>query len=766
MTEPMTQLKVVGQRVAKSDAPEKVTGTARYSADMRLPGMLFGRLLRSPHAHARITKIDTTKAEALPGVEAVLHFGNTPRRCVPISPFQATAPETQLPPDQLLFDDTVRYAGQAVAAVAAIDQETADRAVELIEVEYELLPVVTDPIKALEPDAPIVNSTPASKGNLKAHLEFKVGDVEAGFAEADIIVEGRFRTPKQKHAQMEPWACLAAFDAAGRLTVWSPNQSPHPVRKLIADLFGLPISKVRMITPPIGGGFGGRMGLVGEKWAVALAEATRRPVKIVYSRSEDFVEFESRNPMIVELKIGARQDGSLTAIQAKTWTNAGAYTTQSTGITAVHGLTLLRTYRVEHRSFDGYIVYTNTPVSGAYRGYGGPQAAFALEQLIDELAERLGRDPLEYRKQIAAQKGDLDFLTQLPIATCALPEALDAGAAAIGWQEKRGRRRQEGPWVYGVGAASCMWVSGTGCMGPGLEEGSGARVRLSLDGTVDVVAGATDLGTGIGTTLAQIAAEALGIAPENVRVVLGDTDVTPYDVGAHASRTLFNSGNALIAASDSLREQILNVAADMLEASPADLELADGHVGVRGVPDRRVSLADVANTAFKKSMELTAGGYSPQTNAPPYAAHFAEVAVNVETGQVRLINYVAAHDIGRAINPTIVEGQVEGGVFHGIGFALSEDFLIDENTGSPLNATFMDYKVLTANDIPYIKTILLEDPDPSGPFGAKGVGEVGLLPVAAAIANAIYDATGVRVRHAPMTPEHVLRALHAQASAS
>lgn len=757
----MTAYTAVGHRIPRADAYEKVTGAARYAGDLKFPGMLHGKLLRSPHAHARIRSIDTARAAGLPGVLAILHHGNTERKLFAQSEYTATAPDAAPPPDQYLFDAVVRYAGEPVAAIAAVDADTAERAAELVAVEYEPLPVVTDPLEALRPEAPVINRNAASQGNLAMRIPIHFGDVETGFAEAEVTIERRFRTSKQKHVQTEPYACVAEYDARGRLTVWTPNQTPHPLRKQLAQLFDLPISRVRVVTPPVGGGFGGRVGFVGEHWAAALAMATRRPVRLEYSRLEDFIGTESRHPMIIEARIGAKRDGTLTAMHLKTWSNAGPYITQSPDVTAVHGQFFLRLYRCANRWYDGHVVYTNTPVSGAYRGFGAPQAYFALEQMIDELAERLGRDPLDLRRQLAVQKGEIDQWTQLPIRSGRFQDCLDAGARAIGWAEKRGRRRRDGPWAYGVGCGCIMWVSGTACLHPGMVEGSGATVRLNLDGTIDVVSGATDLGTGIATALAQVAAETLGVPVDHVRVVLGDTDVTPFDAGSHASRTMFNAGNAVARAAADARQQILDVAASLLEASPADLEVCNGRVEVKGVPDVGIGLAELAMKAYARVTEIIGKGYAPQANAPPYAAHFAEVAVNTETGEVKPIRYVAVHDVGRAINPTTVEGQIEGAVFHGIGYALSEDLIVDPVTGSALNASFMDYKVLTAADMPELTTILLEDPDPDGPFGAKGIGEVGLPPVAGAIANAIYDATGARVTQLPMTPERVLQAIRA-----
>lgn len=753
---------VVGRPVPKRDARAKVTGAACYAADLSFPGMLHAAILRSPHAHARITAIDTSRAEAIPGVVAILHHGNTSARPFTTSEWDAPAALGSLPRDQVLFAPVVRHVGEAVAAVAAVDERVAAAAAEAIGVSYEPLPVVTDAEAALAPDAPRVN--PDREDNLAAHIRFAAGEVDAGFRHAAEVVERRFRTSRQKQTPMEPFACVAQYD--GRtLTLWSPNQTPHQLRVKLADIFGLAVGNVRVVTPALGGGFGARSGLIGEPWAAALAIATRRPVRLVYSRWEDFVATEGRHPATLDLLIGFKADGTLTAIQGRALLNTGPYASQGPNVTAFLGMCLLRPYRCENRLYDGYTVFTNASPASAFRGFGGPQAAFALEQVIDEIAERVGKDPLEFRLEQLAGKGDTDYVLMRPVEGDGLARCLREGAKAIGWAERRGKGGGAGPWRRGVGMAVSLYVSGTGCLGETLTEASVAQLRLNADGTVTLVTGATDCGTGCGTSLAQVAAEELGIPLDAVQVVMGDTDVTPLDLGAHATRTLFVGGLAVSAAARDAKAQAFRIAADLLEASPADLEAADGAIRVRGAPGRSVTYGQIATAAFRTVAEISGRGVAPQHQATPYGAQFAEVEVNVRTGQVRVLRLVAAHDVGRAINPLIVEGQIEGGAAQGIGYALSEDMPVDAN-GQPLAATFMDYRILTASDVPPIESLVIEDPSPAGPFGAKGVGEVGIIPTAAAIANAIYDAVGVRLRELPMTPARVLAALAATAAAS
>lgn len=756
-----TSFSVVGRRLPKPDAIRKVTGAARYAGDLSEPGMLHAVILRSPHPHARIKELDTRAAEAMPGVVKVLHHGNVTAGPFTTSEWDAPAALGSLPRDQVLFSAVVRYVGEPVAAVAAVDPATAAAAAEAILVEYESLPAVFDAEAALEPNAPRVHAHMES--NVAAHIPLPFGDTDAGFGEADHIIERRFVTSRQKQTPMEPFTCVAQYDG-DLLTVITPNQTPHQARVKLADIFGLAVNRVRIVTPTMGGGFGGRTGLVGEPWAAALALATRRPVRLEYSRYEDFIATEARHPAIIDVKAGFKQDGSLTALYVKSVLNTGPYVSQGAAVTAVHGLTILRPYKCPQRRFDGYTVLTNASPASAFRGFGGPQAAFALEQVIDEIAEAVGKDPLQLRREILAGPGDLDGMLFRPIESNGMRLCLEAGAEKIGWAQKRARGSGNGVWRRGVGMAASVWVSGTGCLGEALTEASVANLRLNADGTVTLITGAMDCGTGPGTTLAQIVAEELGVPFDAVRVIAGDTDVTPLDLGAHASRTLFVAGLAAHDAARQAKEQALQVAAEMLEVSPADLETREGRIGVVGAPDRSVAYAQVAVKAFARLGEIGGRGVAPQRQAAPYGAQFAEVEVNVQTGQVRVVRMVAAHDVGRAINPTIVEGQIEGGVVQGIGYALTEDMPVDNETGQPLGASFMDYRVLTSADVPLVESIVIEAPDEAGPYGAKAVGEPGIIPTAAAIANAIYDAVGVRINRLPITPARVLEALCAQGS--
>lgn len=748
---------VVGRAIPKRDAYEKVTGAARYAADIRLPGMLHAVIVRSPYPHARIQGIDTSAAEAMPGVVKILHHLNVHAGPYTNSEWDAPVALGSLPRDQMLFSPVVRHFGEAVAAVAALDPSVAAAAAEAIVVDYEPLPVIVDPEAAMAAGAVRVRDD--RPDNIAAHIELKFGDPEAGLRAADHIIERRFRTSRQKQTPIEPFSCVAQFDGY-ILTVWSPNQTPHQIRVKLADIFRLPVVRVRIITPALGGGFGARTGLIGEPWAAALAIETRRPVQLVYSRYEDFVATESRHPAIIDVKIGFKNDGRLTALCAKAILNTGPYVSQGPNVTAWLGFSLLRPYKCEHRYYDGYTVLTNAPPAGAFRGFGAPQAMFALEQIIDEIAERVGKDPLQLRLETLAGQGDLDYVLNEPIMSDGLRRCIEAGAKAIDWASRRGKGGGNWPWQRGVGMAITTHLSGTACLGEGLVEAAVASIRLNPDGTASLYTGATDCGTGSSTTLAQVAAEELGVPVESVRVIMGDTDVTPLDLGAHATRTLFVSGLAVQQAARQVREQAFQLVAEMWEVSPADLEAVEGTIRVRGIPSKAVTYSQVAAKAYLTLAEIAGRGVAPQKQATPYGAQFAEVEVNTLTGQVRVLRLVAAHDVGRAVNPLIVEGQIEGGAVQGLGYALTEDMPVSSD-GQPMAVTFMDYRVPTAEDIPLVESLIIEDPAPDGPFGAKGVGEPGIIPTAAAIANAIYDAAKVRICELPMTPARVLAATQA-----
>lgn len=745
---------VIGTSPARVDGIEKVTGTARYAGDVTLPGMLYGKMKRSPHAHANIVRIDASKAEQLPGVKAVLTVNNVPRV------LHGGAPPPRISSvwkDQYIFDHKVRFVGEGVAAVAAISEEIAEEALDLIEVEYEVLPAVFDPEEAVQPGAPLIHNTEQNLVFPPALVER--GDIAQGFAEADYVIEGVYQTGRPMPCYMEPNVCVCQFDLHGKLTVWSSTQAASMVRGILAEVLDLPVNQVRVIVEHMGGGFGAKQDLFQHEFICALlARQTRRPVKMEYSRQETFLGGRSRHPAKIYLRQGFKKDGTLTAREVRFTTNSGAYGSHGNGVTRVLASEIASLYRCEHVRVEGRCVYTNAPIAGAFRGYGAVQAYYALDSQMDEIAHVLGMDPVELRLKNAVTEGDPSPSGHTLLGDSLAP-CLRRGAEEVNWYERRQHRSSQNSKIkrgWGVGTEM------HGCSAyPGVKEKADAVMRMNEDGSIHLFTGAADLGTGARTALSQIAAEELGLRFEDVKIITGDTDLVPFDHGAHASRTTFLVGGAIQRAAADLKQQVLALAADKLEVAAVDLVVREGRVWVKGSPERGMTVREVIQgegglpprVLFGKATNETTKAYS-------FGAHFVEVEVDTETGQVKVVQVVAVHEIGKVINPIAAEGQIEGGLQQGIGHSLTEDLVIDPKTGRALNANFVDYKMPLALDMPKIKVIMLElAPDPKGPFGAKGVGEDPIVPIAPAIANAVYDAIGVRIREIPITPEKVLQAL-------
>lgn len=748
---------VVGTSPRKVDGVDKVTGAARYTADVYLPGMLYGKIKRSPHPHARIISIDTSKARALAGVKAVLTVDDVPR----VLHAGAPAPRIQAHvEDQYILDEKVRHVGDGVAVVAAISETIADEALDLITVEYELLPAVFTVQEAMAPGAPLIHGT--DQNLVMPPIVISKGDVEQGFAEADFIVEGTYNTGRPVHAYMEPNVCVVQPDRDGKLTIWSSTQNAFMVRGILAEVLGIPVSNIRVIVDHFGGGFGGKQDIYQHEFlAVLLAQRTGRPVKMEYTREECFLGGKSRHPVTVEMRHGVRNDGTLTARQVRYISNSGGYASHGPGITAVGSYEATSLYRCEqHQDIQGYCVYTNSPVAGAFRGYGAVQTFFAIDTQMDEIAGRLGVDPVAYRLQNVVGEGDLSGTGERLLAS-GLEACLQRGAEEFGWWERhKTAADQTGPICRGYGVAVEMHPSGAF---PSIKELSNAILKMNEDGTFTLLTGVADLGTGALTAMAQIAAEMLGVSLDDIHVVGGDTDAVPFDIGAYASRTTFVGGGAVLRAATDLRQQLLTLAAERLGRPASTLALRNGNVvNLEGEP--YLSLAElVQGEGGVPALNLMSQARHEAEVADSFAAHFVELEVDIETGRIAVRRVVAVHEIGQAINRRAVEGQIEGGIQQGLGHTLMEDFVIDPRTGRPLNANLVDYKMPTALDMPEIKTIILEEfPDLRGPYGAKGVGEDPILAIGPAIANAIYDAIGIRFHEYPITPEKVLQALDAK----
>jgi probable selenate reductase molybdenum-binding subunit len=764
---------VVGHSVEKVDSLGLACGAPAFVDDLPMRGLLHGAILTSPHAHARIRAIDTAQAERMEGVHAVLCHKNVPRVV------HSTAGQSYPEPsayDTFMFDDKVRYVGDRVAAVAAESRELARAALRAITVEYEKLEPLFDPRQSMSTDAPVLHDEPEAKviipmdydpkSNLAAHMDFEIGTVKKALAECTLHISGEFETGYAHHCPIEPHITMTYFDERGRLVIRTSTQVPFHVRRIVAACCELPVGQIRVIKPRIGGGFGGKQEILLEDVCAMLTLRSGRPVKIEYSRPEEFISSRTRHPTVIKVDLGFHKDGVVEAINMDVLLNTGAYGAHALTVGCNCGAKVLPLYRSPNVGFNLDGVYTTLPVGGAYRGYGATQAAFPMECLMDEAAEALEMDPLELRRLNHIKTGEGSEVFKAlgegrpgvgqTITSCGLEECMRQGAEAIGWYDDRQTRlHSDDPQIKrGLGVACLMQGSSI----PEIDMGS-AYIKMNEDGSFNLLVGATDLGTGSDTVLAQIAAEVLTIPTSKVLVTSSDTDVTPFDVGAYASSTTYLSGMAVKKAAARAKQQILAVGAAM-KGWPVDaVTLEEG--AVRGPDGQRVALWQIATHALyqENQFQIAANAsHITQKSPPPFAAHFAAVQVDTETGQVRVEQYVAAVDCGTAINPQLAEGQTEGAVLNGISYALTEEYIFDSQ-GRMRNPNFGHYKIFTTRDLPALETILVPTYEPTGPYGAKSVSEISINGPAPAIANAIYDAVGVRLRKIPFTPQAVLAAL-------
>jgi putative selenate reductase molybdopterin-binding subunit len=758
----------VGKPEPKVDAVKLALGRPAFADDIEMRGMLYGALMTSPHAHARILNIDTSRAKAIPGVHAVLTYKDVPR--VVYASGGQSYPNPP-PYDQVSLDNKVRHVGDRVAIVAAESPELCQMAIDAIEVEWEVLPAVLDPEVAISGDALVIHDEPDAVGikdasrNIVAEIHAQIGDPEAAWAAADLIVEGEYRVHQVQQASIEPHVVVTWWDEDERLVIRTSTQVPFHVRRMIAPLIGLPVSRIRVIKPRIGGGFGGKQEMLIEDLCAHLTIATGRPVRFEYTRAQEFTSARSRHPQILRFKSGVRRDGTLTGQELYILGNTGAYGTHGITVQTVSGMRGLSTYNAPYRRFDCQVCYTNIPTPGAYRGYGAPQALFALEVHMEQIAQKLGMDVLEFKAKNWVKVGDPLPLAEAlgearegfpqQVLTSALAECVDLGAQAIGWHEKRGRPG-DGPVKRGVGMAVCM--HGTAIAG--LDMGA-ASIKINDDGSFNVLVGATDLGTGSDTVIAQIVAETLGVPLSKIVIHSSDTDFTPFDTGAYASSTTYISGGAAMRAAEQVRAQIQKVAAKMLGVDdPESLWLENEHVWAPG--GRSVSLEKVALHSLHQEDQhqiMATASHMSLASPPPFAGQFAEVEVDTRTGQVTVKKLVMAVDCGIAINPITASGQVEGGMVQALGYAHCEEMVYDE-AGVPLATRFGEYRLYQADEMPDLRAIFVETFEPTGPYGAKAVAEIPKDGVAPALASAIHDAVGVWITQLPFTPERVWRALN------
>jgi len=749
------------------DAQEKVTGKAVYIQDMKVPGMLWGKILYSPHPHARILNIDTSAAERLPGVKTVLTGYNTP--LIKFGFYKDNMP---------LKANKVCSCRDEVAAVAAVDPDIAEEAINLIRVEYEILPAIFDPEEAMKEGAPIIHEEhlggKEKKPTNTLNLPWKLvaGDVDEARKNSVYVTEDRFKLTWVNHCCMGTSGCIAQFDLRNNLTIYSNTQIPSLAQRDYTEALaamGLEGKKARVIKATIGGAFGSKLDTYAYEYiAILLAHKARKPVKIIFTREEEFFATSPRQPAVIDVAQGCTKDGTFTFRDVRMVLDNGAYTSWGATTPSVMMMPISSLYKVPHVRYVAKCVYTNNTYSQAFRGYGNPQATFAIESQIDALAEMAGIDPLDFRMRNANTPGEVTP-QHFNIITCALRECIDVVAHKLDWRQNRGRRDGRG-----IGMASMIHVGGGARVYK--SDGCGTIIKIDDFGTVNVITGATDMGQGADTVIAQVVAEELGVRVEDVVVAHTDTDICPWDVGAHASRTTFVAGNSARMAAKKVKDQLLEVASRSLGENPENLDIRDRTIFSKIDPEKKSSLGKVLRASHYTTggrMVMAEHFYDPPNEnldrefkgnlsvTYAYGTHGVEVEVDKETGQVKILKYIAAHDVGRAINPMLLEGQVYGGATMGIGYALTEQLVL--KNGKVINPDFRDYKILTAADVPNIEAISIETDDPFGPFGAKGIGEPGLVPTAPAIANAIYDAIGVRIKDLPITPEKVLAALKEKA---
>jgi CO/xanthine dehydrogenase Mo-binding subunit len=793
----MTTLRYVGKNIPRTHETEKVTGKALYIDDLKLPGMLFGKILYSSYANAKIKRIDTSRAKKLPGVRAVLTGEDLPDVRVGFIKDQT-----------VLKKDRVRQFRDEVAAVAAVSQDIAQEALNLIEVEYEEMPGIFDPFEAMQKDSELVHDMDARGRPIRSNIlplpwQFSAGDLEQGRKDSAFTVKDRVSTTWVNQCCMGASGCVAEFDANNHLTLYNQTNVVFGAKQRIAEYFakiGLQGKKIRVRNMVVGGSFGTKLDTdIFEFICIQLALKTRRPVKILFTREEEFKALPPRQPAVFDIEQGCDASGKLTFRHVTAVLDNGAYTSWGATTPSVMMMPISSLYRVPNVFFKASCVYTNNIYCQAMRGYGNPQATFAVETSMDRLAEAAGIDPAEFRHMNRNRSGDQTPMN-LKITTCGLEECIRSVKEKISWDQKHGKKNGRG-----VGMASLIHVAGGARVYK--SDGHGMRIKVDDEGLVDVISGGTDQGQGSFTVLSQIIAEALGFRPDDISFTIGDTALALWDAGTHASRHTFVAGNAAIQACQKIRRQILEMASIQMPkllkmaikrkqrknpdfeppqidfdlfSDPDNLDIQERQVFLKTDPDNPYCRVD-ASQILKQGLHVGTGEsqtvmaevfYDPPTEMLDrefkgnYSMTYAfgttgvEVEVDKQTGEVTILNMIAAHDVGKAINPTLIKGQIYGAVYTGSGFALTEEIKLLK--GKVMNPNFRDYKILTAKDVIPVEAVIVEDEDAAGPYGAKGIGEPGLVPTAPAIANAIYDAIGVRITELPITPERVLDAIKTQ----
>ncbi len=762
-------MKRVKVSIPKVDGLGLLKGKPAYTDDLIPDNTLIVKFLRSPHAYVKIKSIDISKAQKIPGVECILTHHDVPKNLFTRAGQGYPEPS---PHDKRIFDEYARYVGDEIAAVAAIDEETAIKALREIHVEYEILPEVMDFEKSIDNET-IIHMEEDShskfeigfnpKRNIAAAYSMEVGNVEEELKKCDYTVEQSYYTHAQAHAMMEPHTAFAYIDFQERLTIVTATQVPFHVRRIISKTLEYPMNKIRVIKPRIGGGFGGKQALHGEFIVALMTLKTGKPCKIFYTRKEVFESTCSRHKMRFDIRLGADKEGNLKAIDMKGLSDTGAYGEHALTVFMVAGSKTLPLYnKINSVKFSGDIVYTNNVSAGAFRGYGAIQGNFALESAIDELAKKMNLDPIKFREKNMIKEGETSAVfkimgegregVEMYVESCKLDFCIKRGKELIKWDEKYPYKKISEDKIRSVGMAIAMQGSGI----PYIDMGS-AIIKLNEDGFFNLMVGATDIGTGSDTILAQMAAEVLETEVENIVVYSSDTDLTPFDVGAYASSTTYVSGNSVISAAKNMRELIIQAAAEKFEINAKEI-LFDGKILKSKDEKHCMSLKDFSTQLYysDKQKQLVANSsYVGHISPPPYMAGFAEIEIDIKTGKIDVIEFVGIVDCGTPINPNLAKIQVEGGILQGIGMAIHEEVKINAK-GKMLTNNLMNYKIPARNDIGKLTVEFAESYEPSGPFGAKSVGEIGIDTPPAVIANAVFNATGIRIRDLPITPEKLL----------
>lgn len=751
----MDKLSMVGKSVPRIESASKARGSAQYAGDLVLPGMLRAKILHSNLPHAKIVNIDISKTVKVPGVKAIITGKDTLGR--PVGPLDFNKKYMD---EMMIATDKVRYIGDPVAAVAAVDEDAVLEAMEKIEVTYEELPAVFNIDEARQEGAPLVHEN--CKGNISRPIYFDFGDIEQSWRDSYYIHEDTYKTAANQHVPLEPRGCLANFETPDRLTIWTSTQVPYLVRYNLAHTLGMNESQIRVIMPFVGGGFGGKADGVfsSEFCAALLSKKTGKPVKLVYTREEEFIAGRRRHPAQIYLKTGVTKEGVLTGCLAECALDGGAYNGYGPATILLCGIFLNVPYRLQAFRYEGFRYYTNNPVSSAMRGHGAPQVNFAFDQQLDQMAAQIGMDPVEIRLKNALETGEI---TQngLKIHSSGFKECIKKVAEQSHWYEKRGKL----PPNHGIGIGCSGFPSGSGYrQHPEIPTYSSALVRLNENGSVSVLSGAADSGQGSDTVLLQIAAEELGVELELCRFFRADTDLTPADLGNFSSRTTVFAGNAVRRAAIEVRQKMSAFLGGLWEVDPDNLVFSGGLITVKEFPDKQIIFQEAA----KKLIDCNAGEtvvgngfYDPPERINyqtwTFGAQVTELKVEPESGKIEILNIVNAHDCGKAVNPLAVDGQIQGSVHMGMGFALSEEMVMED--GRVMNPSLLDYNIFQCGEMPSIKAVHVESIDPLGPFGAKEAGEGTLGPVAPSISNAVYDAVGVRIKSLPLKSSNVFNSM-------